>query len=111
VPDAINVTLTEDDDDMATFIITTGGVPLGLGSAVVFAIIKPTQHVEDDASTAHLLEEGDGVTILDADEGTVRVDFPEAVTGSPSLWFYKIRVTAASKTRTAIWGWLTISDA
>ncbi|MGS2645855.1 hypothetical protein [Streptosporangium sp. G12] len=111
MPDAINITLTEDDDDSATFVITTGGIPLGLGSAEVFAVIKPTQHVEDDAPTAYLLEEGDGLTIVDAGESTVRLDFPDAVMGSPSTWFYKIRVTAGSSTRTAIWGWLTISDA
>ena len=111
MPDAINVTLTEDDDDYAIFTITSDGVPLGLGSVEVFAVVKPTQHVEDDAPTAHLLEEGDGLTIVDAAEGTVRLEFPGAVMGSPSTWFYKIRVTAGSSTRTAIWGWLTISDA
>ncbi|GAA0853439.1 hypothetical protein ACFQVD_26540 [Streptosporangium amethystogenes subsp. fukuiense] len=109
--DAINVTLTEDDDGLATFVITSDGAPLGLGAATVFAIVKPTQHVEDDALSAHRLEQGDGVTIVDAAAGTVRLDFPQVVMESPSTWFYKIRVTAGGKTRTAIWGWLTISDA
>ncbi|MFB9681232.1 hypothetical protein [Streptosporangium vulgare] len=111
MPDAINITLTEDDDGAATFSITSDGSLFDLSSATVFAIVKPTQHVEDDDDTAHLLEQGDGVTVVDAGEGTVRLDFPDAVMGSPSTWFYKIRVTVASKTRTAIWGWLTISDA
>jgi len=111
VPDAINVTLTEDDDDYAIFTITSDGVPLGLGSVEVFAVVKPTQHVEDDALSAHVLEQGSGVTIVNADEGTVRLDFPQVVMESPGTWFYKIRVTAGSSTRTAIWGWLTISDA
>jgi hypothetical protein len=111
MPDTINITLTEDDNNSATFTITSGGDPLGLASADVFAIVKPDQHVEDDAATAHELTEGDGVTIVDAVEGTVTLDFPEAVTESPGSWFYKIRVTQASATRTAVWGWLNILDA
>ncbi|MFC4006623.1 hypothetical protein ACFOY2_05285 [Nonomuraea purpurea] len=110
MPDTINITLTEDDDNSATFTITSGGDPLGLASADVFAIVKPDQHVEDDAATAYELTEGDGVAILDAAPGSVRLDFPDAVAESPGSWFYKIRVTQGGTTRTAVVGWLSVSD-
>lgn len=112
MPDTINLTLTEDDNGQATFQITSGGSALGLASADVFAVVKASQHVEDDAASGvYTLTEGSGVTIVDAAAGTIRLDFPDAITESPSIWFYKVRVTASSVTETAITGWLSISDA
>lgn len=112
MPDTVNLTLTEDDDGSATFQITSGGDALNIASADVFAVIKASQHVEDDASSGvYTLTEGSGVTIVNAATGTVRLDFPEAVTESPSIWFYKIRVDSAGDTLTAIWGWISVADA
>ena len=115
MPDIVNLTLTEDDDEQATFrIVDDAGDALGLTGADVFAVVKASQHVEDDATTGvFILEEGDGVTIDDAAAGLVTLDFPAGVTESPSVWFYKIRVTRGSPaaTKTAIEGWLSIADA
>lgn len=111
MPDIVNLTLTEDDDGSATFQITSGGSALDVTSADVFAIIKASPQVEDDASSGvYTLTEGDGVTIVNATTGTVRLDFPDAVTESPGVWFYKIRVTSAGDTLTAIWGWINVQD-
>jgi len=114
MPDLVNLTLTEDDDESASFRITDdAGDALGLSSAAVFAVVKASQSVEDDAATGvFTLTEGDGVTIDDAAGGLITLDFPAGVTESPSIWFYKIRVTRGSpeKTKTAIEGWLSITD-
>jgi hypothetical protein len=112
VPDIVNLTLTEDDDGSATFQITSGGTALNLTSADVIAVVKASQQVEDDASSGvYTLTEGDGVTIVSATTGTVKLDFPAAVTESPSVWFYKVRVEASGETLTAIWGWISVQDA
>lgn len=115
MPDFVNLTLTEDDNESASFrIIDNSGGALGLTSADVFAVVKASQAVEDDATTGvFTLTEWDGVTIDDPAAGLITLDFPSAVTASPSVWFYKIRVTRGSPpaTKTAIEGWLSISDA
>lgn len=114
MPGIINLTLTEDDDEQATFLITDdAGDVLGLTGATVSAVVKASQHVEDDAATGvFTLTEGSGVTIDDAAAGQVTLDFPSGVTESPSVWFYKIRVTRGEppKTKTAIEGWLSVAD-
>lgn len=110
--DTVNVTLTEDDSSLRTWQITQAGAALNLASADVQAVIKTSQHVEDDAATGvYTLTEGSGLTIADAAQGKVQLDIPSAVTASPSSWFYKIRVTVAGHTETAIMGWLMIQDA
>lgn len=115
MPDIVNLALTEDDDEQAQFrIVDDAGAALVLTSADVFAVIKASQHVEDDAATGVFrLTEGDGVTIDDAAAGLITLGFPAGVTESPSIWFYKIRVTRGSPaaTKTAIEGWLSIADA
>jgi hypothetical protein len=114
MPDLVNLTLTEDDDESASFRITDdAGDALGLTSAVVFAVIKASQSVEDDAATGvFTLTEGDGITVDDAAAGLITLAFPSGVTESPSVWFYKIRVTRGTPaaTKTAIEGWLSITD-
>jgi hypothetical protein len=108
----VNLSLTEDDNGSFMFALTDANGPLNLTSADVFAVIKASQHVEDDAASGvYTLTEGSGVTIVDAAAGTVRIDIPDAVSASPSIWFYKIRATISGDTRTAITGWLSISDA
>lgn len=115
MPDLVNLTLTEDDDETASFRITDdAGDALGLTGADVFAVVKASQLVEDDAATGvFTLTEGDGVTIDDAANGLITLTFPSGVTESPSVWFYKIRVSrgSPSATKTAIEGWLTVTDA
>ncbi|MER7361922.1 hypothetical protein [Nonomuraea wenchangensis] len=115
MPDFVNLTLVEDDNESASFRITDSeGDALGLTGADVFAVIKASQAVEDDATTGvFTLTEGDGVTIDDAAAGLITLDFPAGVTESPAVWFYKIRVTRGSpaETKTAIEGWLTVADA
>ncbi|KAB8186882.1 hypothetical protein FH608_046175 [Nonomuraea phyllanthi] len=114
MPDFVNLTLTEDDDESASFRITDdAGDALGLTGADVFAVIKASQAVEDDASTGvFTLTEGDGVTIDDAANGLITLTFPSGVTESPGVWFYKIRVSrgSPSATKTAIEGWLSVAD-
>ncbi|TYB69720.1 hypothetical protein FXF51_06040 [Nonomuraea sp. PA05] len=115
VPDFVNLTLVEDDNESASFrIVDDSGTALSLTGADVFAVIKASQAVEDDASTGvFTLTEGDGVTIDDAAQGLITLTFPESVTESPGVWFYKIRVTrgSPSATKTAIEGWLSVADA
>lgn len=109
---AINLQLTEDDTEAPTFAITDEDGPLDLASAEVFAVIKATPQVEDSTATGvYTLTEGSGVTIVDAAAGTVQLSIPSAVTASPGTWFYKIRVTVGSATRTAITGRITVADA
>lgn len=111
MPTAINVDVVEDDDNTATFNITDDSGALNLTSADVTAVIKASQHVEDGAlSGVYTLTEGDGVTIVDAAAGQIRLDIPAAVAASPGVWFYKIRVAASGDTRTAVFGWLSILD-
>lgn len=110
--DTVNVTVIEDDDVARTFQITSGGTALNISSVTVFAVIKPSERVEDNAASAHTLTDGDGLTIVDAATGKVRLDYPAEVTASPGWWFYKIRVTSsAGQTETAITGWIAVSDA
>ncbi|MFF4417078.1 hypothetical protein ACFYY8_31545 [Streptosporangium sp. NPDC001559] len=109
---AVNVTLTEDDETSRTFQLTTGGTALNLSAAIVTAIVKASPAVEDNAASGvYTLTAGDGLAIVDAAAGTVRLDWPAAVTASPGWWFYKIRVTLAAQTETAILGWIAILDA
>ncbi len=107
----VNVTLTEGDDTSRIWNLTTDGSPLNLTSADVTAVIKPSEAYEDDDDAAHVLTEGDGVTIVSASAGTVKVDIPTAVTQAPSQWLYKILVTLAGQTEVAVWGVLWIADA
>lgn len=110
--DAVNVTLTEDDTPSRTWQITSAGSALNLASATVVAVIKASPSVEDNAvSGVYTLTAGSGLTIESAATGKVKLDIPAAVMASPSTWFYKIRVTISSSTETAIWGWITVSDA
>lgn len=115
MPGIVNLTLTEDDDESPSFRITDdAGAALGLVGATVTAVVKASQHVEDDAATGvFILTVGDGVTIDDAAAGEITLDLPSAVTESPSIWFYKVRVRRGSppKTKTAIEGWLSTADA
>lgn len=109
---AVNVTLIEDDETSRTFQLTTGGTALDLSAVTVTAVIKASPAVADNATSGvYTLTAGDGLTVVDAAAGTVRLDWPAVVTASPGWWFYKIRVTLAAQTETAILGWLTISDA
>lgn len=110
MPTVINLALTEDDNESPTFAITNDAGALDLAGATVVAVIKPSEHVEDNATSAHTLTEGDGITITDAAAGQIRMDIPAAVTESPGFWWYKIRVTVGSATRTAITGWITVAD-
>ena len=107
----VSVTLIEGDDTSRTWSLTSDGAALNLTSADVTAVIKPTEHVADNAATAYNLTEGSGVTIVSASAGTVKLDIPTAVTASPSQWFYKIRVALSGETETAVWGWISIVDA
>lgn len=111
MPSIVTLPLTEDDTPSRTFRITSAGSALNLSSATVVAVIKPTAATEDDAAGTYTLSLGAGLTVVDASAGTVRLDIPAAVTASPGAWFYKIRITLAAQTETAIWGWITISDA
>ncbi|MEU6709987.1 hypothetical protein ABZ897_00795 [Nonomuraea sp. NPDC046802] len=115
MPDFVNLTFTEDDNESVSFRITDdAGDALGLTGAEVFAVIKASQSVEDGASTGVFkLTEGDGVTVDDAAGGLITLTFPAGVTESPGVWYYKIRVTRGSPpaTKTAIEGWLSIADA
>lgn len=107
----INLTLTEDDDETPTFAITDASGPLNLTSADVRAYIKLNPSVEDNAASGvYTLTEGSGITVTDAAQGRIEVAIPSAVTASPGFWWYKIRVTVGSATRTAIEGWITIRD-
>lgn len=107
----INLTISEDDDATPTFAITDEDGPLNLTSADVVAVIKTSEHVEDNASSGvYTLTEGSGITVTDAAQGQIQIAIPEAVTESPGFWWYKIRVTVGSATRTAITGWITIQD-
>jgi hypothetical protein len=111
VASIVNVTLIEGDDTSRTWTLTTDGTALNLASADVTAVIKPSEHVADNAATAYTLTEGSGITIVSASAGTVKLDIPTAVTASPSQWFYKIRITLSGETETAVWGWISIVDA
>jgi hypothetical protein len=108
--DWVNVTLPEGFDGSRTWAITSDDAALNLTTADVTAVIKPTEHYEDDDDLAYPLSEGDGVTIVNAAVGTVKLDIPGAVTAAPSAWFYKINVTLAGETDTAIAGWIYIAD-
>lgn len=108
--DWVNVTLAEGSDVSRTWQITSDSAALNLTSADVTAVIKPSEHYEDDDDLAHQLSEGAGITIVDAAAGTVKLDIPAAVTQAPSAWFYKINVTLAGETDTAIGGWIYIAD-
>lgn len=112
MPTTINVDLTEDDAETPTFAIKdNASAALDLTTADVFAVIKASQHVEDNASSGvYTLTEGSGVTIVSAAAGTVKLAIPSAVNASPGTWYYKIRVTVSGATRTAIVGWLYIVD-
>lgn len=108
----VNVALIEDDATSRTFRITSASSALDLSTATVFAVIKTSAAVEDDAASGvYTLTVGSGLTVTDAAQGKVQLDIPAAVTASPGTWFYKIRITLAAQTETAIWGWITISDA
>lgn len=107
---AVNVSLIEDDDEDPLFELTSGGEPMNLSTSDVTAVIKPSEHSDDDSDDAHQLTEGDGLTIVDASAGLVRLTIPEAVNASPVSWFYKIRVTISGSTKTAIFGWMTVQD-
>ncbi|WP_157253196.1 hypothetical protein [Nonomuraea typhae] len=111
--DYVNVDLTEDDDEGPIFRITGDGAALNLTGATVVAIIKASQHVEDDASSGvYTLTSGSGLTVTSPTQGLVQLTIPDAVTESPSIWFYKIRVTSGSPatTKTAIAGWLSVAN-
>lgn len=107
----VNVTRVEGDDTPETWAITSDADPLNLSSADVVVVIKPNEHYEDDDEAAYRLTEGAGVTIVDAAAGTVRAELPDAVIEAPSRWLYKVIVTSAGQTATAIWGNLWIADA
>lgn len=112
MPTTINLDLTEDDAETPTFAIKDeGGTAVNLTSADVYAIIKASQHVEDNAASGvYTLTEGSGVTIVNAAAGTVKLTIPSAVNASPATWYYKVRVEANGQTRTAIVGWLSVVD-
>lgn len=74
------------------------------------AVIKPGPGTSDDAAAAHTFSEGDGLTVTDAAQGIVAIDIPAAVTIDPGTWYYKIRVTSAGHTETAVDGNLRIQD-
>ncbi len=111
VASVIQVNLLEGDDESRTFQITSGGSPMNIGSVTVTALIKASTSVEDDAAGVTHLSVGDGITVVDASTGKVRVTFPDAVLASPSNWYYKIKLTVSGDTRTAIHGWIAVSDA
>jgi hypothetical protein len=91
--------------------LTEDGEPLDLSSVDVTVVIKPSEHYEDDDDLAHVLTEGDGVTIVSAAAGRVRVRIPDAVTAAPSQWFYKITPEVAGSEEPAIIGTLWVADA
>lgn len=107
----VNLTLTEGDDTSRTWNLTSDGSQLNLASADVTAVIKPSEAYEDDDDAAHLLTEGNGVTIVSASAGTVKLDIPTAVTQAPSQWLYKILVALSGQTEVAVWGTLWVADA
>ena len=107
----VNVTLVQGDDTSRTWALTSNASPLNLSGATVEAVIKPSPSVDDDATTGvHTLTEGDGLTITNPTQGQVELEIPTEVTESPGQWYYKIRVTLAGDTETAVWGWIAITD-
>lgn len=108
--DWVNISVPEGFAGSKPFEITTDGSPLGLGSVEVSAVIKPDQGYEDDDEAAYQLSEGDGVTIVDASAGSIRLAFPSAISQAPSTWFYRIDVGLGDDSDTAIAGWITVTD-
>ncbi|ETK36140.1 hypothetical protein [Microbispora sp. ATCC PTA-5024] len=108
--DTVSVTIPEGSDTSRTWRLTTDGAPLDLSGVTVTAVIKPSPAYEDDDAAAHTLTAGNGLTILDAAEGTVRLDIPTLVTDAPSTWWYKIIPTVSGETEPAIVGWITVTD-
>ncbi len=107
----LNVTLTEGSTAVSrTWALTSDDAALNLGSVTVSAVIKPSEHVEDDDASAYVLTVGDGVTIVNPTAGTVRLTIPAAVVEAPSTWLYKILVNASDQTEPAILGWITVTD-
>ena len=106
----VTVNLLEGDDASKTFQITSAGSPLNLTGVTVTALVKASTSVEDDAAGVYNLTEGDGITIVDAATGKVRLTYPDAIVASPSAWYYKIKVTSSGDTQTAIHGWVTVQD-
>ncbi|WP_326828694.1 hypothetical protein OIE13_22400 [Streptosporangium sp. NBC_01810] len=106
----MNVPLSQGADTSRTWQVTSGDEPANLTSATVTAVIKTNTHVDDDDVAAHTFAEGDGLTIVDAAQGHVRIRIPTAVTQHPGAWYYKIVVEAGEDTEPAIHGWITIMD-
>jgi hypothetical protein len=110
VASVIQVNLLEGDDESRTFQITSGGSAMNISAVTVTALIKASVSVEDDAVGVTNLTVGDGLTIMDAAAGKVRMAFPDDVVASPSTWYYKIKLTVSGDTRTAIHGWIAVQD-
>lgn len=111
MPSIVTVTVPEGSGISRVWAITSDGDPLNLSSVDVTAVIKPSEHVEDDDAVAHVLTEGDGVTIVDAAAGRVRLAIPDAVTAAPGQWFYKITPGVGGSEEPAIIGTLWVADA
>ncbi|MCC5574492.1 hypothetical protein IMZ11_02405 [Microtetraspora sp. AC03309] len=109
--DWANVTIPEGANTSRTWRLTSDGSPLGLSGVTVTAVIKPSEHYEDDDQLAHTLTQGSGLTIVDAAAGTVKLAVPTAVTQAPSSWFYKIIPSSSGETEPAVMGWIYITDA
>lgn len=106
----VNVPLTQGDTPSRVWALSSAGSTLDLDGATVTAYIKPDATVADGAQGTHTLTSGAGLTVVDSAAGTVRLDIPSAVTASPSWWWYRIRVTRAGRTETAVEGWIPVSD-
>lgn len=108
--DWVNVTIPEGSDVSRTWRLTSDGAALVLSGVTVTAVIKPSERYEDDDESAHTLTAGDGLTVVDATAGTVRLTIPAGVTEAPSAWFYKILASVSGETEPAVMGWIQIQD-
>jgi hypothetical protein len=106
-----NFDVAEGFSGKRTFEITSDGSEMNLSTAAVTVVFKPSEAVEDDDDLAHVLTEGDGVTVTDPSAGLVEVEIPEVLTQAPLAWFYKVDVAVSGQgSDTAVAGWMTVQD-
>ncbi len=108
--DLVSVTIPEGSDASRTWQLTSDGAALDLSGVTVTAVIKPSPAYEDDDTAAHTLTAGQGLTIVDAAAGRVKLTIPAQVTEAPSTWWYKITPSVSGETEPAVGGWITVTD-